>query len=321
MDMYSVNQAVSFGNQVGAIVGSENEFRTAQNGMLINHATNKLISDKEGEREDIGVKGSTDAVSLAELPGSISTVKRLSTEEGLAQKSISNIKGAGSSLVDSLTTARTGVTQGIRQGSAPLFSTGPGAGRPLTAVRGVSAPEDVKIASSTADDVTEGMAKGLTKDAPAFESVPDAGSLTKFGLNRVLGVTGDLGLEVGAKSVGALGGAISAEGDIANLITTGRVFKKNESFLSEAGNIGGMGGAALDMASIAVPILAPLAILTNVASAVAQTVGEVKDDSSGVSADTLKQTADKAGSNSLSISPAWSSVGMVASVHGRPNIA
>ena len=212
MDMYSVNQAVSFGNQVGANVGSENEFRTAQNGMLINHATNKLISDKEGEREDIGVKGSTDAVSLAELPGSISTVKRLSTEEGLAQKSISNIKGAGSSLVDSLTTARTGVTQGIRQGSAPLFSTGPGAGRPLTAVRGV----------------------------PAFDSVPDAGSLTKFGLNRVLGVTGDLGLEVGAKSVGALGGAISAEGDIANLITTGRVFKKNESFLSEAGNIGGM---------------------------------------------------------------------------------
>ena len=331
MDLYSVSQATSFGNQVGQGVNSENRFRQAQNSLVTQQALKAAGDAKSGESVDIAEKFGGDATSLAETPGSISTIARLSKSEGLIAKTGENLSSAGTSVVNAgsrLTSALSGTSNGIREGSAPLFSTGPGAGRSLGVVAGQSAPEDVRIATggqlaSTVGETGEETAKlasGINTVTKTFDSVPDAGSLTKFGLNRVLGVTGDLGLEAGSKAVGGLGGAISAETDVANLITKGHIFTPHESFLSEAGNIGSIAGAALDMASLALPVLAPFAVAVNLASAAAGTVGNISDDSKGVSTDEANAIRDKTGNLTATVSPAWSQVGMVASTSQRSSI-
>ena len=159
------------------------------------------------------------------------------------------------------------------------------------------------------------MAEGLSVAKPGFGSVAEAGSLSKFMLNRVGGMTSTVGLEIGRKALGGVGAGISAEGDISNLIETGHVFKPNESGMSEAGNIASVAGGLLDMASIAVPVLAPLALGLNLFSAVTSTVGAVEDDKAQISTDSKPPPQ-----NTLSIHPAWASVGMVASVHSQPSV-
>tara|TARA_R110000868_G_scaffold24550_1_gene96779 strand:- start:2549 stop:3553 length:1005 start_codon:yes stop_codon:yes gene_type:complete len=333
MDLYSVSQATSFGNQVGQGVNSENRFRQAQNELSVQQAIKATGDARSGESDDIAKKFGGDATSLAETPGNIGTIARLSKSEGLIAKTGENLKVAGSAVANTgsrLSSALSGTSNGIREGSAPLFSTGAGAGRSLGEVAGVARPEDVRVATAgslatevgeTGED-TARLASGINAGTKTFDSVAGAGSLTKFGLNKVLGITDDLSLEVGSKAVGGLGGAISAETDISNLITTHHVFTPHESFLSEAGNIGSMAGALLDIASIAVPVLAPFAVAVNLASAAAGTVGNIEDDSSGVSADQQQVIRDKTGKGSGGpvISPAWSSVGMVASTSQRSSI-
>jgi len=68
------------------------------------------------------------------------------------------------------------------------------------------------------------------------------------------------------------------------------------------------------MASIAVPVLAPLALATNVGSAIAGTIGSVQDDRNQIATDS-KPPPDQP----LSTHPAWSAIGMTASVH-QPSV-
>ena len=76
-----------------------------------------------------------------------------------------------------------------------------------------------------------------------------------------------------------------------------------------------MVGAGLDMMSIAIPVLAPLALATNIFSAVSSTIGTEQDDKKQISTDSAPPPQQ-----ALSVHPAWSSVGMVASVHSAPRI-
>ena len=88
MDLYSVSQATSFGNQVGQGVNSENRFRQAQNSLVTQQALKAAGDAKSGESVDIAEKFGGDATSLAETPGSISTIARLSKSEGLIAKQV-----------------------------------------------------------------------------------------------------------------------------------------------------------------------------------------------------------------------------------------
>ena len=339
MDLYSVDSATSFGNQVGQGVQSENRFRESQNQFAVGQATQTLINDTKSKGENVDVKGAVDAQSLIELPGNVSRIADVSRDVGLVSQSGKNVASAGASVartgrrvaqgartVRSVATGGSAAdvaSDGIRAGAAPLFSTGPGAGRPLSVVAGTAAPADVALSSS--EDVAEGAAtlgKGLDAETLAFKGVGQAGGPARFLLNRVGGVTSELGLEVGGKALGAAGGIFSAGEDAYNLATTGHVFSKGEHVSSEIGNIGSMAGAALDIASIALPVLAPLAIAVNIGSAIFGTVGSVQDEDSTVSGDQKTQVKDETGKNiPLAIHPAWSSVGMVASVHSQPSIS
>ena len=305
MDTYSVNGAVSVGNEIGKEAFSENQFRVTQNAITIESANTTIQNDKSQENKDIGIKSATDTLSAGEMPASILKIKSKGLG-GLAGESADNIRSFSNGIVNAVkgtpkTPSVVSATGGLSEEAQSSF---------------LSQSGDVMSgAETTADDVSKGLAEGLTAEKLTFKGVAEAGSLSKFLLNRVGGLTSSVSLEVGGKALGGLGAGLSAEGDVANMIETGKVFKPNESGLSEAGNITSIAGGVLDMASIALPVLAPLALGTNLFSAITSTVGAVEDDKKQISTDSKPPQE-----NTLSIHPAWASVGMVASVHSQPSV-
>ena len=299
MDTYSINGAVAVGNEIGKDAFSENQFRVTQNAITIESANTTLQNDKQQETRDIEVKGATDTLSAGEMPQAVRALGQKGLG-GLAGETADNIRSAGNGIVNLVKGTPKPVTPALGEavdlGAKPALT-------------------PAQVGFTTAEDIQKGMAEGLTVAKPAFSSVPEAGSLSRFMLNRVGGMTSSIGLDVGGKALGGIGAGITAEGDISNIIETGHIFKPNQSGWSEAGNITSLVGGALDMASIALPVLAPLALATNIFSAVTSTVGTVEDDSNQVSTDSKPPQQ-----NQLSIHPAWASVGMVASVHSQPSV-
>ena len=301
MDLYSVNSAVSVGNEIAKNAYSENQFRLTQNAVSIEAANVTLNADKSKEREDVGIKSATDTISGIEAPLSIATM-RAKGLSGLAAESAENIRSAGNAVLNTV--------KGVS--TAPVL---PKAGD-VVSLTAKPALTPAQVGITTADDVSKGMADALNTGKLTFSSVAEAGSLNQFLLNKTLGMTSKIGLEAGGKALGAIGAGMSAESDISNLVSTGHIFNKGESLSSEIGNVSSMIGFGLDMASIALPVLAPLALATNVLSAVTGTVGAVQDDKSQIATDSKPPQE-----NTLSIHPAWASVGMVASVHNTPSIS
>jgi len=182
---------------------------------------------------------------------------------------------------------------------------------------GDAAGNGAAAGDEAADDIGE-LARGINPETKTFDSVADAKSLSKFMLNKVGGVTSEVGLEVGSKALGGLGGAYSAEQGIQNLVdSNGKDFlKKGESGMSKVSDVGNMVGAALDMASIALPVLAPFALATNLVSAGLGTIGTLEDDGKKISDDSAPPSQQ-----TLSVHPAWAGLGMVASRGSVPQVS
>jgi len=299
MDLYSVGAGTSVGNELAKEARSNNQFKIQQNAILVGNMEQHLANDKQSRTDDTEFKVGMDSYGGTEA---------LLSAKGLYDKGIGNLVGetadnirSAGNMIANLGKAKVGpatlaVGEKVQLGVAPALK-----------------PADVGI--TTAEDVSKGMAEGLDVAKSTFSGVAEAGSVSKFLLNKVGGITSKVGLEVGGKAIGALGGGISAGQDITNLMDTGHIFKQGESVWSEAGNISSMIGAGLDMASMAVPILAPLALATNVFSAVTSTIGVEQDDKKQIAQDS-KPPPQQA----LSIHPAWNAIGMTASVH-QPSIA
>jgi hypothetical protein len=299
MDLYSISSGTAVGNELGKEARSNNEFKIQQNAIMVGNIQQHLANDKQNKRDDTEFKVGMDSWGGTEQ---LLAVKGL-YEKGLgnlAGETADNIRSAGNLIANlgkaKISPSTLALGEKVQLGVAPALK-----------------PADLGI--TTAEDVSKGMAEGLDVAKSTFSGIAEAGSVSKFLLNKVGGITSKVGLEVGGKAIGAVGGAISAGQDISNMIDTGHIFKPGESVWSEAGNITSMAGAALDMASMAVPILAPLALGLNIFSAVSSTIGTEQDDKKQISTDSKPPPTQ-----SLSIHPAWSAVGMTASVH-QPSIA
>jgi hypothetical protein len=301
MDLYSVNSAVSVGNEIAKNAYSENQFRLTQNAVSIESANITLTADKSKEAKDVGIKSFTDTISGIEAPLGIATM-RAKGLSGLAAESAENIRSTGNAVLNTV--------KGINP-----FPDLPKAGD-IVSLTAKPALTPAQVGISTADDISKGMADALNTGKLTFSSVAEAGSLNQFILNKTLGMTSKIGLEAGGKALGAIGAGMSAESDISNLVSTGHIFNKGESLSSEVGNVSSMIGFGLDMASIALPVLAPFALAANVLSGVTGTVGAIQDDKSQIATDSKPPQE-----NTLSIHPAWAAVGMVASVHNTPSIS
>ncbi len=323
MDTYSVSSGTAVGNELAEGARSANQFRTSQNAILVGNVQQHLASDKSSKRSDTEFKVGMDSYGGAEALGGMVAISNKGGISGLASQTADNFRSAGnkiSNLVAGPPPGKVSVATPPTESAQSSFLEESGNvmnGKETTADDVGSALNDASKGAQEGEDLT-GLAKGLTSavgDGAKFKGVADAGGVSRFLLNRVGGLTSDISLEVGGKALGGVGGAISAGQDIANFANTGHIFKKGESGWSEAGNITSMIGAGLDMASIAVPILAPLALATNVFSAVAGTIGTEQDDTKQISTDG-KPPPQQA----LSVHPGWSAVGMTASVH-QPSIA
>ena len=316
MDLYSVGAGTSVGNELSKNARDLNSFRIQQNAMMVEHAATTLANDKQSKRDDTEFKVGMDSFGGAEaIGGAIAQYNKglgqMITETAgnfrTAGNKIAQLGGKAQATISEVRAAREGasVEGGLSEAAQSSFLQ--------------QSSRVLSGAETGADDVSKGLslAKNLTADVgegSRFGGLSEAGGVGRFLANRA-GFTSELGVELGGKAIGAAGGIISGGQDITNLIETGHVFKKGESALSEAGNIGSMVGAALDMASIAVPVLAPLALATNMFSAVASTIGTEQDDKKQISTDSAPPPTQ-----ALAVHPAWSSVGMVASVHSQPRI-
>lgn len=328
MDMYSVANAVSIGNEMATNLTEINSAREQQNAILVGNASAQLARDKAQQRTDTEEKVGMDTFNLVETSQNIADLgRRGALRGGLIKETKANFSSAGNKitnavrgkqpapkLVPQTTSDEDFLAESGRamrgEDTAPVVRPSELAGREV----GDVVSGGGQAGADAVADTTSGLAKGLTADKLGFESVGEAGSLSKFILNRAGGVTGAVSLEVGGKALGGLGGAISAGQDITNAYTTGHIFKKGESDLSKMGNITSMVGAGLDIASIAVPVLAPVALGVNVFSAVTSTIGAEQDDTNQISTDGKPPPTQQ-----LAIHPAWSAVGMTASVH-QPSI-
>ncbi len=330
MDLYSVNSAVAVGNEMSKNLDDINRFRESQNAILIGNASAQVARDKDEKKTDTEEKIGMDSYTGVEaLQTAINLKGRGALRGGLIAETKANFRSAGNKIVNAVSGPPKPkvVPQTVSDEDFLAESGRAMSGEDTTPVVRPSelAGQSVEEATGTAGAITgegadavstatSGIAKGLSAEKGAFESVAEAGSISRFMLNKVGGITSEIGLEVGGKALGGIGGAISAGQDITNLVDTGHIFKKGESGWSEAGNISSMVGAGLDMMSIAVPVLAPLALATNVFSAVAGTVGAEQDDDNQISTDSKPPQQQ-----TLAVHPAWSAVGMTASVH-RPTI-
>ena len=363
MDLYSVSDGVSVGNELSRNAREQNQSRESANALMVMGARNTLKNDKGNEEKDVGAKSVGDTTALAETPSVVGRIADKGVSDATSE-SIANIKSAGSSLKRGATSVkRAGQTvadavessrSSFKPGGSALVDEAETSGQAVAsrtagvmgagtsrALRGTGitvptptatptgttpstdtptdTPSDIpaSTAGSTGEDIGN-IAKGINSETGTFDNVVKAGSVTKYILNKGLGITSDVGLELGSKAVGGLGGAYSAEQDISNLVTSkGKsMFKKGESWESKVGNVGSIIGAGLDVASVALPVLAPFALVTNLLSAGAGTAGAIEDDKNQISTDS-KPPAQQ----TLSIHPAWSGIGMVASVHSSPTVA
>lgn len=318
MDLYSVSAGTSVGNELSKNARTQNQFRESQNAVMVGQAQMTLKNDKDAKTTDTEFKIGMDSYGGAESLGS--TYQLSSKGFGqLASETADNFRSAGNKIANAIGPPP----------KAPVSLSAP----PTEEEQSSFLEESGNVATgneTTADDVGSalndagkgeedltGLAKGLTSatgEGSRFGGLSEAGGVGRFIANRA-GLTSELGVEVGGKALGGIGGGISAGQDILNFANTGHIFKKGESGFSEAGNIMSMVGAGLDMASIAVPILAPLALATNVGSMIASTVGTEQDDKNQIATDS-KPPQQQA----LSVHPAWSAIGMTASVH-QPSVA
>lgn len=325
MDTYSISSGTAVGNELSREARDQNQFRVSQNAVLVGNIANTLANDKKTKTSDEEFKVGMDSYGTAGAIGDTLSIQARGGFSGLASETADNFRSAGNKIANLGTKAEPKATVGGAEGGDEFLEE---SRRAMTGEDTAPVVRPSELAGQSVEDVvrgggeagadaaTEGLAKGLTAatgEGSRFGGLSEAGGVGRFLANRA-GITSELGVEVGGKALGALGGAISGGQDITNLIDTGHIFKKNESTWSEAGNIMSMTGAALDMASIAVPVLAPLALATNVASAVAGTIGSVQDDKNQIATDS-KPPPDQP----LSTHPAWSAVGMTASVH-QPSV-
>lgn len=301
MDTYSVSAGTSVGNELGKEARTQNQFALSQNAILVGQAQNTLKGDRDAKTSDTEFKIGMDSYGGVEALGSAFQQGQKGIG-GLASETLDNFRTAGnkvSNLVSGVkdTPKTPALGESLDLGAKPVLK-----------------PADVGFTDS--DAVTEGLAKNLTAEVgegSRFGGLSEAGSVGRFLANKA-GITSELGVEVAGKSLGALGGAISAGQDLTQFANTGHIFKPGESGFSEAGNIMSMVGAGLDMASIAVPILAPLALATNIGSAIAGTIGAEQDDNNKIATDSKPPEQQQ-----LDTHPAWSAIGMTASVH-QPSV-
>tara|TARA_R110000764_G_scaffold22979_4_gene56653 strand:- start:142 stop:1110 length:969 start_codon:yes stop_codon:yes gene_type:complete len=185
-----------------------------------------------------------------------------------------NLKGAGRAAAGAFglnTEAAGAVASDVRPGAAPLFSSGPGAGRSMGVVGGApetlggrlgTAASDVRAAGGNSEDT--GLVSSFASKA--------LGAITDLKAGQVAGIAKGVGF---AAAIG--GAAITGIEDISTG-STGGSEGKSATGAYKAGNDASLVAGGLDVAASVVPILAPVAAAASVAAGVMGIIGSASED-------------------------------------------
>ena len=276
-------------------------------------------------------------------------VGKVSEVAGAAKDAVTAVKSAATGAVDAAGQAASAATDIQDAGKVATLAASGNLGSAAAAAKGAAQQAAVQIserasgAAGAVQDATQAAAQAGAKTASAaadaaaggkalaaggqaaegFESsgIGSAiikGTLGKLGAGKVLGEAGLSAVsEIGGKAVGDFAGGLDLVEGISNL-ASGKSFFGNDDTAEKVGDTFTMIGAGLDVVGTAFPPLELLGGLTGLVGGVINTVDGITKDEDKKQSDAAPITdpskdPDKAGIQKLQVSPAFQSLGLVAS--------
>jgi len=317
--VYGYAQSLSEGSAFNARVQAHND--------LVNEHNNKVLADfdlavKQQKRDKADDKGKLEEDAAID-----------STEDGKGLlmnaygaykfgQSIADEGGVGAAFAKAASQRQGAISKAfnqIRQGKPPPANEGVELGEATEDGKYVtSAGQEASLAAKDASALAEGGEAAEKFGSSGIGSAILKSGLAKAGLGDVLGEAGLSAVsEIGGKAIGDFGGALDLGEGIANL-AEGKNFFGNDDTAEKWGDSFQMAGAALDVVGTAFPPLEILGGAVGLIGGLINTVDGLSKDEAKKQSDAAPITdptkdPDKAGIQKLQISPAFQSLGLVAS--------
>jgi hypothetical protein len=318
--VYGYAQSLSEGSSFNARVQAHND--------LVNEHNNKVLADfdlavKQQKRdkaddkgqlkEDAAITGTEDGKGLLmNAYGAYKFGQAIANEGGVVaafSKAAAERQGAISSTINRITQgAKPPVNAGVELGEATQD------GKYIT-----SAGQEASLVAKDASAAASGAAEaGGEIGSSGLGAAIVKGTLGKLGAGKVLGEAGLSAVsEIGGKVIGDFGGLVDVGEGFANLAQNKNFFG-NDDTAEKWGDSFQMAGAALDVVGTAFPPLELLGGAVGLVGGLINTVDSLSKDEDKKQSDAApitdpNQDPLKAGIQKLQISPAFQSLGLVAS--------
>lgn len=314
--VYGYAQSLSEGTSFNARVEAHNDLVREHNNKILSdfdtavkQQKRDLADDKGQVEEDAAIDATEDGKGLLmNAYGAYQLGQAVADEGGIGAalaKQSAERQGAIKSTINRLTQGeKPPVNEGVELGEATED------GKYVT-----SAGQEASLAAKDASAAAEGAGE---IGSSGIGAAVVKGVLGKFGVGKVVGEAGLSTLsEIGGKAIGDFGGAVDIGEGFANLANN-KSFFGNDDTAEKWGDSFQMAGAALDVVGTAFPPLELLGGVTGLLGGVIDTVDGLAKDEDKKQSDAAPITdpnkdPDKAGIQSFKISPAFQSLGLVAS--------
>ncbi len=316
--VYGYSQALSEGHSYNARIQAHNDLVNEHNtkvladyDLAVKEQKRNKADDKSKEDEDAAIDATEDGKGLATAGYGAFTLGQEAAEKGLGSALLEQGAGRMGAIRDTFGRLKAG---DFRQ----VANKGVEASSEVTAA-GEAAANTAQEASEAAADVTKTAAQGAEEiGSSGIGAQVIKGVLGKVGVGKVVGEAGLSTLsEIGGKAAGDFGGIYDMGKGLVNL-GEGKSFFGNDDTAEKWGDSLQMAGAAMDVVGTVFPPLELLGGITGLLGGVVDTVDSLSKDEDKKQSDAAPITdpeadPDGAGIQKLQVSPAFQSMGLVAS--------
>ena len=316
--IYGYSQALSEGHSYNARIQAHNDLVNEHNtkvladyDLAVKEQKRAKADDKSKEDEDAAIDATEDGKGLAFSGYGAFTLGQEAAEKGLGSALLEQGKGRIGAIRDTFNKLKQG---DFRQ----VANQGVEASSEVTAA-GEAAANTAQAATEAAADVTKTAAQGAEEiGSSGIGSQVIKGVLGKVGVGKVVGEAGLSTLsEIGGKAAGDFGGLYDIGKGFVNM-GEGKSFFGNDDTAEKWGDSLQMAGAAMDVVGTVFPPLELLGGITGLLGGVIDTVDTLSKDEDKKQSDAAPITdpskdPEGAGIQKLQVSPAFQSMGLVAS--------
>jgi hypothetical protein len=293
--------SIEQGNMLLQAVSDANDNIRAENLKNFQDYQNKLKTDKQISEGEEWYHGVTDVVGThGALKAFYDNSKRLKDlKMSYVESAGQDVKNVGSTILNAGKSVGSQIREGVSGVKGALFSKVEKQPEPSVSD---PAPEEIGSSTTSIPEETAGI-EGATAEE---------GSLSEKVLSKLTGSeVGSVASKGLGKALGNIGGGIDIVKDFEN-VAQGKDFLggTGETTGDKVSNALAVGGTVLDVASLALPFLAPIAATVQVAGAIDGTYQSVKDNEKQKAVD--KSNYQKQ-NKSLDVPPSLSGTGFLAS--------